>query len=186
MSIHAGNTDKTLGLELGTQVLLQWSLWPDELNIGTILNNKLVLLQLLVLLLVDICKAPLLGDNDLLTAGELVTSTTESLLDNGGVGVFASYGQEDLADVDTGDGAVGFSPSTTHTGLKPISTGTGQHLVDSDDVEGMYSDPHVEGILSRSLGDVFVAANPGSFESLTRQLLILIRDKVSAEGEVIN
>jgi len=179
-------TRKTLRLELQTQVLLQRALRPDELNVGTILDDALVLLQLLVLLLVDIGEAPLLGDDDLLTAGELVAGTTKSLLNDRGVGVFASYGQQDLTNVDTSDGTVRFTPSTTHAGLKPISTGAGQHLVYPDDVEGVYSDSHVEGILSRSLCDVFVAANTGSFERLARELFILVRNEVSAEGKVVN
>jgi hypothetical protein len=43
--------------------------------------------------------------------------------------------QEDLTDVDASNGSVGLTPSTTHTSLKPIRPGTGQHLVDTDDVE---------------------------------------------------
>lgn len=45
--------------------------------------------------------------------------------------------QNDLTDVDTGNGAVGLTPSTTHTGLEPIRSGTRQHLVDTDDMEGV-------------------------------------------------
>jgi hypothetical protein len=43
--------------------------------------------------------------------------------------------QEDLTDVDASNGSVGLTPGTTHTSLKPIRSGTRQHLVDTDDVE---------------------------------------------------
>ena len=88
--------------------------------------------------------------------------------------------------VDSGDGTVRLSPSTSHTLLQPIGTGARQHFVDSDDVEGVHSDSHVEGLLSGGLHDVLVGANSGSLESLRRELLVLVRDKVAAEGEVID
>ena len=46
----------------------------------------------------------------------------------------------------------------------PISTGARQHLVDTDNVEGVDTDPHVEGILSRGLGDILVGANTSGFK----------------------
>jgi hypothetical protein len=67
----------------------------------------------------------------------------------------------------------------------PISTGAGQHFVDSDDVEGMNANSHVESILSSRLRNILVGADSCGFKSFTRQLFVLIGDKVSAEGEVI-
>lgn len=49
----------------------------------------------------------------------------------------------------------------------PISSSTAQHLVDTDDVEGVNTDTQVEGVLARSLGDVFVGTDAGGFESFT-------------------
>ena len=46
----------------------------------------------------------------------------------------------------------------------PIGTSARQHLVDTEDVEGVDTDPHVEGILSRGLGDILVGANTSGFE----------------------
>ena len=45
--------------------------------------------------------------------------------------------QQDLADVDTSNGAVGLTPGTTHTRLQSIGPSARQHLVDADDVEGV-------------------------------------------------
>ena len=48
----------------------------------------------------------------------------------------------------------------------PIGTSAGQHLVDTEDVEGVDADPQMEGIFSGGLGDVLVGADTSSFESL--------------------
>ena len=45
--------------------------------------------------------------------------TAECLLNDGNVDIPAADGEENLADVDTGNGAVGFTPCTTHASLKP-------------------------------------------------------------------
>ena len=89
-------------------------------NNGYALQHTLVLLELEVVLAVDVSESPLARDDDLLTTRELVTGTTESLLHNSGVLVLGTDGEDDLADVDTSDGAVGLTPCTTHTGLKTM------------------------------------------------------------------
>jgi hypothetical protein len=53
-------------------------------------------------------------------------------------------------------------------------------------VEGVYTNAEVERILAGGLGNVLVGANTGGFEGLRRKLLILIGDKVAAEGELID
>lgn len=86
-----------------------------------VLQHTFVLLEFEVLLTVDICESPLLGDDNLLTTGELVTGTAESLLDDMGVVVLAADGEDNLADVDPGNRAIWLAPGTTHTGLEPRS-----------------------------------------------------------------
>jgi hypothetical protein len=122
----------------------------------------------------------------LLTALTLVSSSSQSLHDDGLVGVLASDGQDDLTDVDSGDLSVRLTPSTSHTLLQPIGTGTRQHLVDSDDVEGVGSDPQVEGVLSGGLDDVLVGTNSSSFQGFGRQLFVFVGDQVATEGEVVD
>jgi hypothetical protein len=61
---------------------------------------------------------------------------------------------EDLTNVDTGNNAVRLAESTSHTGLQSIGTSTRQHLVDTDNVEGVGSDPEVETFLSGVLDEV--------------------------------
>ena len=85
---------------------------------GNVLQDTLLLLELDVILTVDVGEAPLARDDDLLATGELVTGTTESLLDDGGVLVLGTDRKDDLANVDTGDGTVRLAPGTTHTSLE--------------------------------------------------------------------
>ena len=85
-----------------------------------ILQHTLLLLELEVILTINVGETPLAGDDDLLATGELVTSTAESLLDDGSVRVLRADGEDDLADVDTGDSAVWLAPCATHTSLETI------------------------------------------------------------------
>lgn len=101
-------------------------------------------------------------------------------------GVTSTQAHDDLTNVDTGDSAVGLAPGTTHTSLQSIGTGTRQHLVDTDDVEGVGADAQVEGVLSAGLDHVLVGANTGGLEGLRAQLLVLVGHHVDAEREVID
>jgi len=173
-------------LELSAKIVLEVTLFADELNVGTVLDHTLLILQLLVSVTVHVGETPLLGDNDLLATGEFVAGTAQSLLDDGTVVVLAADGHDNLANVHAGDGSVGLSPGTSHTSLESISSSTGQHLVDADDMEGVDADTHVEGVFARGLGHVLVGANTGSLEGFTGQLLILIGDKMATERELVN
>lgn len=68
---------------------------------------------------------------------------------------------------------------------EPIGTGTGQHLVDTDDVVRVGADAHVETFFAGGLDKVLVCANTGGLEGLGTQLLVLVGDEVNAEREVI-
>jgi len=156
-----------LCLKLRLEIALKRALGSNELYVSPILEHLLLLLELHVFLLGNARETPLLGHNDLLSSRELVTSTSESFHYYRGVGILAADGENDLADIDTGDSAVWLTPCTAHAGLKPISSGTGQHLVDTNNVERMNADSQMERILASSLGDVFVGTDTSSFESLT-------------------
>ena len=68
----------------------------------------------------------------------------------------------------------------------PIRASTRQHLVDAKDVERVHTNPQVERVFAGSLCYILVSANTGSLERFTRELLILVGDKVTAEGELID
>lgn len=95
-------------------------------------------------------------------------------------------GEQNLADVDAGDGAVGLAVGATHSGLQSIGTGARQHLVDADDVVRVGAHAHVETFLAGNLHQVLVGADTGGLESLGRQLLILVGDQVHAAGELVD
>ena len=101
-------------------------------------------------------------------------------------GVTSANAHDDLANVDTGNSAVGLAKGTTHTSLQSIGTGARQHLVDTDDVEGVGADTQVETLLATVLDEVLVGADTGSLEGLGGQLLILVGDEVDAEREVVD
>jgi hypothetical protein len=139
-----------------------------------------------------------------LATGELVLRTAEGLDGGSAVCVTSADGEDDLANVDTGDGAVGLTESTTHTSLQSIGTSTRQHLVDADDVVRVGTDAHVETFLSGNLDevpcvvlvavkpcasnlhDVLVCTNTGSLKSFGAHLFVLVGDEVNAERELID
>ena len=68
---------------------------------------------------------------------------------------------------------------------QPISSCARQHLVDAADVEGMWSDAHVERIFSTMFHQIFVGADTPGLERLRRKLFILIRHQVDTQREFI-
>ena len=135
-------------------VLLQAALVAEELDVGTVHLDLALLAQADVLLTAERSEAPVLRDDDLLATGELVHGAAESLDGGGAVDVTRPDGEEDLADVDTGNETVGLTESTTHTGLQSIGTGARQHFVDTDDVVGVGADAEVETFLTGDLDEV--------------------------------
>lgn len=171
---------------LKTEVLLEGTVVVDVLEVAAILEDTVRLLGLSVLLAVHVGETPLLRDDDLLATSELVSRSAESLENNSLVAVTGAHREEDLANVDTGNGVVGLAVSTTHTGLEPIGTSARKHLVDTDNVERMNTHAKVERVLTRGLGDVLVGTDTGSLESLRSDLLVFVTDEVGTEGEVVD
>lgn len=143
-----------VGLREALDVVLDGTVVAEELNVGTVDLDTALLAELDVLLTTERSETPVLGDNDLLATRELVHGATESLDGSRTVSVTSADGQEDLANVHTSHGAVRLTVGTTHTSLETIGTGARQHLVDTDDVEGVGADTHVETILTGDLDEV--------------------------------
>jgi len=53
-------------------------------------------------------------------------------------------------------------------------------------MEGVETDTHVERVLARGLGNVLVGADTTGLESLGRDLLLFITEKVDAERELVD
>jgi len=167
VTIYGDQTDfSNSSAELHLEVVLEVSTGAKELDVGSIRNDQPLRLQLGVILLVDVGETPLLGNDDFLATGELVSGTSEGFNNDGFVVLFASDREDDLANVDTGDSTVRLAPGTSHTSLQSIGTGTAQHFVDTDDMEGVDTDTEMERILSRGLSNVFVSTDTSGFKSL--------------------
>jgi hypothetical protein len=157
-----------------------------ELDVSAVLLDLTSLTLGDVVISVKVGETPLLGDDDLLLTRELVTRSSESLDDNVLVVVSGTDRDKNLANVDTGGKTLGLTPSTSHTLLQSIGTGTRQHLVDTENVEGVDTDSHVERLTTRDLGDVLVSTDTGGLKSLGGKLLKLVRNEVDAEREVVD
>ena len=162
------------------------ALGGDLLHVLTAVLEATVLKALHELLLGDTGEAPVLGDDDDLTAGELHAGTAESLLGGLGLVLGGAEGQQDLVDADASSGHVGLTPGLAHTSLQTIGTGAGKHLVDADDVERVGTDAHVEAELATVLGHVLVGLDTGSLKSLGGDLLDFLGDAVDAGGELLD
>merc|ERR1712168_506073 len=166
--------------------LLQRTFVRVVLNIGSIGFDRSISSSFNILLSVPSSESPFLRSEDLLATRELELGTSQSFDGSWFVVVFASNRHQGLANVDTSNGSLGFSIGTSHSSLEPISSGTRQHFVDTDDMEGMDTHTNVEGILACNLGHVLVGTNTSSLQSFSRQLLIFIGHKIHTLGKFIH
>jgi len=167
-------------------VVLERALVAQELDIGAVDLDAAFLALDEILLTAEGSEAPVLGHDDFLAARELVLRAAEGFDGSRTVAIPCSDAQNDLTNVDTGDGAVGLAESTTHTSLESIGSGARQHLVDTDDVVRVGAHAEMEPFLSCDLDKVLVGADTGSFQCFRAQLLIFVGDKVDAEREFVD
>jgi len=165
--------------------VLQRSMIGEIFDSDTIGHQFAFFLQLLVLGALKLGESPFLGDEDLLASGVLELGSTQGFNDSGSVLVIGSDAHDGLSDVDTGNGSLGFAEGTSHSSLEPISSGTRQHFVDADHMEGVNTHPDVECILTAVLHQVFVGANATGFEGFGRQLLVFIGHQMNTQRKVI-
>lgn len=109
-------------------------------------------------------ETPPLGHVDLLTSRELELGTPQGLDNLGLETVGGSDAHDGLSNTNSGNCSEGLAKSTTHSSLEPVSSGTGQHFVDSDDMEGMQPHANVELIFTTVLHQVLVAANTSGLQ----------------------
>lgn len=175
-----------LGSDGLVEIVLQGSLLTEVLDVTTIILETASSTGIEVVLTRELGEAPLFGNNDLLATSKLEFCTTKGLDDNGLVCILGTDREDDLTNVDTGSCTHGFSIGSTHSCLKTISTCAGQHLVDTENMEGVKADTHVERVLAGMFRDVFVGADSTGFKSFGRDLLLLVAEQVNAEREFVN
>ena len=125
------------------------------------------------------------GHEDLLTAGELETTSLESILGVLNILWLGTDGHENLIDGDTCGLDVWLTEGTSHTLLESICSSARKHFVDSDDMPWMDSGSHVEVLLTAVDSHVLVAGNSGSLKSLRGDLLLLVANQVDAGRESV-
>lgn len=143
-----------IGLREVADVVLDAAVVAVELDVGTVHLDLALLAETNVLLTGQRGETPVLRDDDLLTARELVHGAAQGLDGGRAVHVTGSDGQQNLANVHTSNLAGGLAEGATHTGLETIGTGARQHLVDPDDVERVGADAEVETFLTGDLHEV--------------------------------
>ena len=92
----------------------------DHLGVDTVENDLALALELEVLLPLEGSETQLVGEDDLLPAGELVLGAAEGLDDVGLGVVLGTDREEDLTDLDASDATSGLTEGTTHTSLKSV------------------------------------------------------------------
>ena len=158
----------------------------EELSIDTIWHDPILLLPPHIISTAEFGESPLPANNDLLTTRELELCTSKGLLCVMTVAVLATHREQDLTDCNPSTSSLWLPKGTPHSSLEPISPSARKHLVDTQDMERMHPHSQMEGILTRKLRHVLVAGDTGSFQSLTRDILLLPTHKVDTERELIN
>jgi len=135
----------------------------EELHVRTVGLEVAVVALSNVLFATQRGEAPVLRDDDLLAARELVLGAAECFDGGGAMIVSGSHTEDDLTNVHTSNLAVGLAKSTTHAGLESIGSGARQHLVDTDDVIRVDADSEMETFFAGNLDEIFVGANASRF-----------------------
>merc|ERR1711935_1187589 len=100
--------------------------------------------------------------------------------------VVSSYGHEGLSNAYASHSSLGLAKGTSHSGLQTISACARQHFVDSQYMEGMYTNPDVELVLGCVFHHVLVTANTSGLEGFSGKLLKFIRHKMDTQRELID
>merc|ERR1712176_1113664 len=104
-----------------------------------------------VLLPLPLGEPKLLAHVDLLPARELELRPSQSLNNVSLVFVMRPDRDKNLTNPDPGSCSMGLAIGSSHSGLQPISSGTAQHFVDPEDMEGVNTHADVELVRFLSL-----------------------------------
>jgi hypothetical protein len=155
------------------------------LDIDTISDELSLFFKVFIFTSEEFGETPFLGNNDTLLSREFIFGSSQGFHGTFDVVLGGSDGIEGLADFDTGAFFVGLTESSSHTTLETISTGTGQHLVNTDDVPRVHAASHVESFLTTVFDHVFVGGNTSSFHSAGGNLFFFPRDHVNGPTKIV-
>ena len=125
-------------------------------------------------------ESPVARHRDLLSAGELELGSSQGFDDIVFVLLLGPDRNQGLSNVHSGHSSQRFAERTSHTGLKSISTGTAQHLIDPQHVERVDSHSDVKRVFAACLHQVLVGADTSGLQSFRRDLLELVGQQMNA------
>ena len=157
----------------------------DNFDTNTVWDDLLLLLESVVIRLDKVGESEFSGDEDLLSTWELELGSSQGFLGESNILNGASDGHKNLSNTDSSTLTEGFTEGTSHTLLKSISTGTRKHLVNSDNMEWMDSNSHVEIFSSNVSSHVLVASDSGRLKSLGGNLLLLVANEMDTSWELV-
>ncbi len=91
-------------------------------DVGTFVDETILLLQDFILITFELGETPFVGDDNVLTTGELVLRTTERFDDGMLLLVLTANRQDDITDGNTGYQASGLAKGATHARLQTDSS----------------------------------------------------------------
>lgn len=157
----------------------------EILHTDTIWKQMPRLSLLLVLCPLPLGESPVLGHKNLLSSWELELGSPQCLNEMFFVGILGSHRHEGFSNPHTSNCALWFTECSTHPCLKPISSSTRQHLVDSEHMERVFSHSQVESFSSTELHQVLVGTDTSSLHGLGGQLFPFIGAQMHAEWKFV-
>jgi hypothetical protein len=122
-------------------------------------------------------------DENLLSSWQLIGTSSESLEDIFHLILLNSDRDQLISDSDSGSLTIRLTIGLSHTRLKSICSGTGQHFVDSEYVPWVGSHSEVEFFFGHFSDEILIDGDSASFKSLRSDLFLLIRNQVDTIWE---
>mmetsp|Transcript_1600 Transcript_1600/g.2578 ORF Transcript_1600/g.2578 Transcript_1600/m.2578 type:complete len:208 (-) Transcript_1600:114-737(-) len=166
--------------------LLQSTTTVVDLHNITISSQLSILSHPYIILAFILGKSPLETLQNLLPSSKLELSTTDRLNNVWLGSILSTNRKKNLPNINTGGNTNGLTVRVPHSTGKPISSSARKHLVGTDDMVGVHTNTDVVGILSNSVDQMLVDSNTACLKCLRGDLLLLVTDQVSNEGEQID
>ena len=163
----------------------KWSTISESLYVDSISLDLSFLFQLIESGHNMLGESELTGNEHLLSSWELELGSSEGFSGVVDLEWSGTDGDKDGSDVDTSRLAKSLSVSVSHTSLESISTGTGKHFVNTDDVPWVDSDSNMETKFTSVVLHEFVSGNTSCLKCLRGDLLLLVGNKMDAAWELI-
>ena len=156
------------------------SVVADDLYANSVVHDLPLLLKFVIVTLEMLGESKPLADSNSLSSRELHLCSSQGFLSSIHMLSLDSDGHEDGTNLHSSAFSNGLSEGMSHTSLESISSSTGKHLIDSEDVPRVNSHFHMESFLACVVGHVLVCSNSGSFQSLGGNLFLLSRNHMNA------